>query len=82
MLLFSLLCLSVLGVIGNSVVIYCVHKFEKSSITDIFVGNLAIADFLFSSFLPVWAIERFYQGIWIMGDFLCEFATFIRFCQV
>ncbi|CAG5085910.1 Oidioi.mRNA.OKI2018_I69.PAR.g11046.t1.cds [Oikopleura dioica] len=73
----SLLCLSILGVIGNSVVIYCVHKFEKSSITDIFVGNLAIADFLFSSFLPVWAVERFYQGIWIMSEFICEFATFI-----
>jgi hypothetical protein len=37
---------------------------------------------LFSSFLPVWAVERFYQGIWIMGDFLCEFATFIRFYKV
>ena len=36
------------------------------SVTDVLVANLAVADFLFTAFCPIWAVERYKQGQWII----------------
>ena len=50
-----------------------------SKVTDILVANLAAADFLFTAFCPIWSIERFENGEWILGSVMCRTATFVRY---
>ena len=72
--------LAAIGVIGNLLVIIGIIRLrKKATVTDILVANLAGADFLFTAFCPIWAIERFQHGDWIMGEVMCQVATFIRF---
>lgn len=64
---------------GNLVVIIGIFRLrKKATVTDIFVANLAAADFLFTAFCPIWAMERFRHGEWLMGEVMCQVATFIR----
>ena len=79
---------------GNTTVIYGTFKLhnkstgkskkmnknqpQTSKVTDILVANLAAADFLFTAFCPIWSIERFENGEWILGSIMCRTATFIR----
>ena len=86
--------LGVFGMFGNTAVIYGTFKLHNKStgksqkrekkstatskVTDILVANLAAADFLFTAFCPIWSIERFENGEWILGSIMCRTATFIR----
>lgn len=67
------LLISSLGVVGNIFVILVLRKVTCKSITDFLVQNLAIADLIFTGVLPFWAIEKFENGIWRFGSFLCQF---------
>lgn len=61
----------VLGVVGNSVVVFvlcCMRKGRGS--TDVYIMHLALADFLFSLTLPFWAIDA--SAGWIFGTGLCK----------
>lgn len=71
--------LAVIGIMGNLLVIIGIIRLrKKATVTDILVANLAAADFLFTAFCPIWAMERFRHGEWIMGEVMCQVATFIR----
>ncbi|XP_078486523.1 type-1 angiotensin II receptor A-like [Ciona intestinalis] len=55
-IIYSLVC--VVGLIGNGMIIYIIQvKMRGRSITDIYVTNLAIADFIFLAMLPFWIID-------------------------
>ncbi|XP_064651669.1 neuropeptide receptor 15-like [Lineus longissimus] len=77
---FSLIL--VVGIIGNLLVIYAILSDRKmrSSVTNLFIINLAIADFLIMIFgvtdVVLFAIDR---G-WLLGEPLCKFQRFIMTC--
>lgn len=62
---------SVLGTVGNSVVIFvlCCMKKGRGS-TDVYIMHLALADFLFSLTLPFWAVDA--TAGWVFGTTLCK----------
>ncbi|XP_062311471.1 C-X-C chemokine receptor type 1 [Osmerus eperlanus] len=70
-LMITYITVSVLSVIGNSVVIFVICSMEKSKTsTDIYLMQLAVADLLFALTLPFWAVYVYSQ--WIFGTFLCK----------
>ena len=76
------LIISSLGVVGNIFVILVLRKVTCKSITDFLVQNLAIADLIFTGVLPFWAIEKFENGIWRFGSFLCQFIRLAQFYHI
>ncbi|MEQ2265673.1 hypothetical protein XENORESO_010881 [Xenotaenia resolanae] len=61
----------VFSLMGNSVVVYVVCSMSKGrTSTDIYLMHLALADLLFCSTLPLWAIESHFG--WIFGNFPCK----------
>uniref|UniRef100_A0A8D0HU44 C-X-C chemokine receptor type 2 n=1 Tax=Sphenodon punctatus TaxID=8508 RepID=A0A8D0HU44_SPHPU len=60
-----------LSLVGNSLVVLVVtYNNRNRTATDVYLLNLAIADFLFSFTLPLWGIYRAKE--WIFGDFMCK----------
>nr|CAB3220655.1 type-1 angiotensin II receptor-like [Phallusia mammillata] len=69
--LFGIVC--IVGLLGNALIMYIMQfKIRQKSITDIYVTNLAVADFIFLFMLPFWAIEMGMNGRWIFGRVLCK----------
>ncbi|XP_015226798.1 PREDICTED: C-X-C chemokine receptor type 2-like [Cyprinodon variegatus] len=61
----------VIGLVGNSVVVYVVCSMSKGrTSTDIYLMHLALADLLFSITLPFWAVDS-HHG-WIFGNIPCK----------
>ncbi|MEE6522208.1 hypothetical protein FKM82_020644 [Ascaphus truei] len=62
----------VLGFIENTFVlaIFLLHK-SRSTVAEIYLGNLATADLLFICGLPLWAINISNKFYWPFGSFLC-----------
>lgn len=69
----------VVGFIGNTVVILVILKFTKTeSVTDIYIGNLAMADLMFITGLPVLTTTMIVED-WIFGFIPCRVSrTFCR----
>ncbi|XP_053193151.1 C3a anaphylatoxin chemotactic receptor-like [Scomber japonicus] len=64
-------CLTfVLGVLGNGVVIWVTGFKMKKTVNTVWFLNLAVADFLFTAFLP-------FMGTWIALDYHWPFGTFM-----
>lgn len=66
--LFGIICL--LGVIGNSLVIYTVFKKSSptSSVPDIFIINLSMVDLLFLLGMPFLIHQLLGNGAWHFGE--------------
>ncbi|XP_072111107.1 type-1 angiotensin II receptor-like [Mobula birostris] len=63
----------VVGVLGNSmvmIVIYCYLKL--TTVANIFLLNLALADLIFVITLPFWAAYTAMKYHWTFGNFLCK----------
>ncbi|XP_039267627.2 type-1 angiotensin II receptor B-like [Styela clava] len=72
-ILYTFVC--IVGLLGNGLVIYIMYlKKQSRNITDIYILNLAIADFIFVAMMPVWttsvALKR-----WIFGQAICKLAS-------
>nr|XP_039266994.1 type-1B angiotensin II receptor-like [Styela clava] len=66
----------VVGLIGNGLVIYIMHlKVRSRNITDIYVLNLAIADFIFVAMLPFWSTDIALHRRWVFGNAMCKIVT-------
>ncbi|XP_066545493.1 chemokine XC receptor 1-like [Amia ocellicauda] len=78
---FSVFCLVFifcLSLIGNSLVLYTVWKYENlKKVTNIFILNLAISDLVFSFSLPFWAVYHIHG--WIFGKLMCKLLSGIFF---
>uniref|UniRef100_H2Z4E6 G-protein coupled receptors family 1 profile domain-containing protein n=1 Tax=Ciona savignyi TaxID=51511 RepID=H2Z4E6_CIOSA len=71
---YGLVC--AVGLIGNGLVIYIIQfKIREKSLTDIYVTNLAIADFIFLAMLPFWIIDLAANDRWLFGRAMCKLAS-------
>ncbi|XP_076013567.1 B2 bradykinin receptor-like [Genypterus blacodes] len=65
-----LLIISVLGIVGNVFVllVFCLHK-KSCTVAEIYFSNLAAADLVLMSCLPIWAASGYN---WSFGSALCK----------
>uniref|UniRef100_A0A8D0GV79 Melanin-concentrating hormone receptor 1 n=1 Tax=Sphenodon punctatus TaxID=8508 RepID=A0A8D0GV79_SPHPU len=74
---FGIICL--LGIIGNSMVIFTMVKKSKlrwcHSVPDIFIINLSVVDLLFLLGMPFMIHQLMGNGIWHFGETMCTLIT-------
>lgn len=70
--------LSLLGLLFNSFVlgVYLFHK-DRLTVADIYLSNLALADFFLLCGLPFWAMNILNDFNWPYGDTLCKMVNSI-----
>ncbi|XP_063080266.1 C3a anaphylatoxin chemotactic receptor-like [Engraulis encrasicolus] len=68
----------VVGVIGNSFVIYVTGFRMQTTVNSIWFLNLAIADFIFAMFLIFSIINIPLKDAWVFGDFFCKFNNLVQ----
>ncbi|KAM9717593.1 LOW QUALITY PROTEIN: neuropeptide Y receptor type 2-like [Menidia menidia] len=62
----------VLGVLGNSLVIYVIYRFKTlRTVTNFFIANLAVADLLVNTLCLPFTLVYTLQGEWKFGRGLC-----------
>ncbi|XP_034413602.1 neuropeptide Y receptor Y2, like [Cyclopterus lumpus] len=62
----------VLGVLGNSLVIYVIYRFKTlRTVTNFFIANLAVADLLVNTLCLPFTLVYTLQGEWKFGGSLC-----------
>ncbi|XP_038164833.1 B2 bradykinin receptor-like [Cyprinodon tularosa] len=68
-----ILSISVLGMALNIFVlmVFILHK-KSCSVAEIYMGNLAAADLLLTSFLPFWAVSGWNRFEWKFGLAMCK----------
>ncbi|XP_058503033.1 chemerin-like receptor 1 isoform X2 [Solea solea] len=65
------------GTVGNGLVIYVTGCRMKKSVNSVWFFNLALADFIFTSFLIFLIISSSQGYRWNFGDFMCKLNTFV-----
>ncbi|XP_078480710.1 chemerin-like receptor 1 [Lampetra planeri] len=68
----------VLGVVGNGVVIWVTGFKMKKTINTVWFLSLAVADFLFTAFLPFSVAYTILDFHWPFGKFLCQLTSMIN----
>lgn len=81
--IFLYIVVFVLGVIGNSVVIYAVFRKGKLTTMDIFILNMSACDLMLCVFaIPVTPIYTIYYEYWPYDLFLCKMFAFAQCASV
>ncbi|XP_020793262.1 chemerin-like receptor 1 [Boleophthalmus pectinirostris] len=76
-------CLAfVLGVLGNGVVIWVTGFRMKETVNTVWFLNLAVADFLFTAFLPLSVTYTAMDFHWPFGKFMCKLNSTISFLNM
>lgn len=62
----------VLGLVGNSLVIYVIYRFKTlRTVTNFFIANLAVADLLVNALCLPFTLVYTLQGEWKFGSVMC-----------
>lgn len=78
--LFAVICM--LGLCGNGLVIFCtVFLTQYRTCTDVYVTNLAIADFIFVATMPFWAFDLI-ESEWKFGLYACKILSFTTYLNM
>ncbi|XP_063053924.1 apelin receptor B-like [Engraulis encrasicolus] len=78
LLTFLNVLISILGLSGNSVVIFIVWRARsKWRALDLYIASLAVADFIFSVNLPLWATYEALGQHWVFGRALCKLSNYL-----
>lgn len=72
----------VLGVLGNGVVIWVTGFKMKKTVNTVWFLNLAVADFLFTAFLPLSVTYTAMDFHWPFGKFLCKLNSTVSFLNM
>ncbi|XP_064156318.1 chemerin-like receptor 1 [Anguilla rostrata] len=76
-------CLAfVLGVLGNGVVIWVAGFKMKRTVNTVWFLNLAVADFLFTAFLPLSVAYTAMGFHWPFGKFMCKLNSTLSFLNM
>lgn len=76
-LVYAIIC--IVGLIGNSLVIYVVLRFSKmKTVTNMYILNLAFADEMFLVGLPFLIVTLIFKH-WIFGNLMCKIYMTISF---
>ncbi|XP_072250623.1 chemerin-like receptor 1 [Leuresthes tenuis] len=76
-------CLAfVLGVLGNGLVIWVTGFKMKKTVNTIWFLNLAVADFLFTAFLPLSITYQALDFHWPFGRFMCKMKSAVAFLNI
>ncbi|XP_061524768.1 LOW QUALITY PROTEIN: neuropeptide Y receptor Y2, like [Phycodurus eques] len=68
-----------LGLVGNSLVIYVVYRFKSlRTVTNFFIANLAVADLLVNALCLPFTLVYTLQGEWRFGGALCFLVPFAQ----
>ncbi|XP_056901540.1 chemerin-like receptor 1 [Takifugu flavidus] len=72
----------VLGVLGNGVVIWVTGFKMKKTVNTVWFLNLAVADFLFTAFLPLSVTYTAMDFHWPFGKFMCKLNSTVSFLNM
>ncbi|XP_038141431.1 chemokine-like receptor 1 [Cyprinodon tularosa] len=72
----------VLGVLGNGMVIWVTGFGMKRTVNTVWFLNLAVADFLFTAFLPLGITYQALHFNWIFGRFMCKLNSTVNFLNL
>ncbi|XP_019711754.1 neuropeptide Y receptor Y2, like [Hippocampus comes] len=68
-----------LGLVGNSLVIYVIYRFKTlRTVTNFFIANLAVADLLVNALCLPFTLVYTLQGEWQFGSTLCFLVPFAQ----
>ena len=76
--LFAYAVIFILGIGGNLLVILTIHRPHMKTVTNVFITNLAVADFLVCLLNVPMVTTLGHLGYWPFGEFMCKFLSFFQ----
>ncbi|XP_066299449.1 G-protein coupled receptor 54-like isoform X1 [Branchiostoma lanceolatum] len=74
-----LVAIAVIGLVGNSLVIYVILRDKAMHTgTNFFILSLAVADLAFLAFSVPFTASTYFLPSWVFGEFMCKFVMYMN----